>query len=44
MVVVDKMSKVAHFIVVKYTHKAIDIGYIFMKEIFNCMVYLRKLS
>jgi hypothetical protein len=35
MVVVDKLSKVAHFIPVKSTHKANDIANIFMKEIFR---------
>jgi hypothetical protein len=35
MVVVDKLSKVAHFIPVKSTCKAIDIANIFMKEIFR---------
>ena len=34
MVVVDKLSKVAHFIPVKSTFKAINIADIFMKEIF----------
>jgi hypothetical protein len=35
MVVVDKLSKSAHFIPVKSTCKAIDIADIFMKEIFR---------
>jgi hypothetical protein len=35
MLVVDKLSKVAHFIHVKSTCKAIDIAIIFMKEIFR---------
>jgi hypothetical protein len=35
MVVVDKLSKSAHFIPVKSTCKAIDIANIFMKEIFR---------
>jgi hypothetical protein len=35
MVVVDKLSKVAHFIPIKLTHKAINIANIFMKEIFR---------
>ena len=34
MVVVDKLSKSAHFIHVKSTCKALDIAKIFMKEIF----------
>ena len=34
MVVVDKMSKEAHFIPVKTTHKVANIADIFMKEIF----------
>jgi hypothetical protein len=33
MVFVDKLSKVAHFIPIKSTRKAIDISNIFMKEI-----------
>jgi hypothetical protein len=35
MVVVDKLSKVTHFIHVKFTHKIDDIAKIFMKEIFR---------
>jgi hypothetical protein len=35
MVVVDKLSKVAHFIPIKSTCKEIDISSIFMKEIFR---------
>ena len=35
MVVVDKLTKVAHFISVKSTHKIDDIAKIFMKEIFK---------
>ena len=35
MVVVDKLSKSAHFIPVKSTCKAIDITQIFMKEVFR---------
>jgi hypothetical protein len=35
MVVVDKLSKFAHFVHVKSTCKAIDIANIFMKEIFR---------
>ena len=35
MVVVDKLSKYSHFIPVKSTFKAINIAYIFMKEIFR---------
>ena len=34
MVVVDKLSKAAHFIPVKTTYKAANIADIFMKEIF----------
>ena len=34
MVVVDKLSKVDHFITVKSTHKASDIAGIFLKEVF----------
>ena len=33
MVVVDKLTKEAHFISVKYTHKTDGIAKIFMKEI-----------
>jgi hypothetical protein len=35
MVVVDKLSKSAHFIPVKSTCKVIDIAHIFMREIFR---------
>ena len=35
MVVVDKLSKDAHFILVKYTYKAANIANIFIKEIFR---------
>ena len=35
MVVVDKLTKEAHFILVKSTHKTDDIAKIFMKEIFK---------
>ena len=35
MVVVDKISKAAHFIPVKTTHKATNIAKIFMKQIFR---------
>jgi hypothetical protein len=33
MVVVDKITKNAHFIMVKMTHKETNIAYIYMKEI-----------
>ena len=35
MVVVDKLTKAAHFILVKSTHKTDDIAKIFMKDIFK---------
>ena len=35
MVVVDKLSKEAHFIPVKTTYKAANIADIFMKQIFR---------
>ena len=35
MVVVEKLCEDAHFILVKSTYKAINIAYIFMKEIFR---------
>jgi hypothetical protein len=35
MVVIDKLSKSAHFIPVKSTYKEINIAEIFMKEIFR---------
>ena len=35
MVVVDKLSKVAHFIHVKTTYKAANIADIFLKQIFS---------
>jgi hypothetical protein len=34
MVVVDKLSKSAHFIPIKSTYKEIDIAQVFMKEVF----------
>jgi len=34
MVMVDKLSKVAHFVAIKSTYKEINIAQIFMKEIF----------
>ena len=38
MVVVDKLSKAAHFIPVKFTYKAINIADNFMKEVFRLHV------
>ena len=35
MVIVNKLSKDAHFIPVKYTYKVVNIAYIFMKYIFR---------
>ena len=35
MVVVDKLSKATHFIIVKSTYKVANITNIFMKEIFK---------
>ena len=35
MVVVDKLTKAAHFILVKSTHKTDDIAKIFMKDVFK---------
>ena len=35
MVVVDKLSKAAHFIPVKTTYKAANIAYVFLKQIFS---------
>jgi hypothetical protein len=35
MVVVDKLSKVAHFIPIKSTYKVVNIAEIFMREIFR---------
>ena len=43
MVVVDKLSKVAHFIPIKSTYKAVNIADIFMKEIFKCLVERREI-
>ena len=34
MVVVDKLSKYAHFILVKSTYKVVNVAEIFLKEIF----------
>jgi hypothetical protein len=33
MVVVEKLTKAAHFIPLKTTHKAVDVADIFMKEV-----------
>jgi hypothetical protein len=33
MVVVDKLRKVSHFILLKTTHKTVDVADIFMKEV-----------
>jgi hypothetical protein len=41
MVVIDKLSKSAHFIPVKSTYKAINIAEFFMKEILGCMEFLK---
>ena len=41
MVVVDKLSKAAHFIPVKTTYKAANIADIFLNKIYNCMEYRR---
>ena len=35
MVVVDKLTKESHFILVKSMHKADDIAKIFIKDVFN---------
>ena len=35
MVVVDKLTKASHFILVKYTYKADAIAKIFMKDVFK---------
>jgi hypothetical protein len=35
MVVVDKFTKETHFILVKTTHKEINIAYIYMNEVFR---------
>ena len=42
MVVVDKLTKETHFILVKSTHKTDNIAKIFMKEISICMDYQRQ--
>ena len=43
MVVVDKLTKEAHFILVKSTHKTDDIANIFMKEIFKLHGLLKEI-
>ena len=35
MVIVDKLSKVNHFILVKYNYKDVNITHIFLKDIFR---------
>ena len=42
MVVIDKLKKETHFILVKSTHKTDDIAKIFMKEIFKLLDFLRQ--
>ena len=42
MVVVDKLTKAAHFILVKSMHKTNDIAKIFMRRFSNCMDCRRK--
>ena len=44
MVVVDKLTKAAHFIPFKSTHKTDDIAKIFMKEIFKLHGFPKKNS
>ena len=41
MVVMDKLSKVAHFILINSTYKAISIADIFMNFFLGCTVHLR---
>ena len=43
MVVVDKLSKYAHFIPVKSTCKVIDITQVFMKEVFRLHGMLKEI-
>ena len=43
MVVVDKLTKEAHFISVKSTHYTDDIAKIFMKEIFKLHGFLKAI-
>jgi hypothetical protein len=43
MVVVDKLMKDAHFILLKTTHKATNVVDIFMKEWHDCMEFPRQL-
>ena len=42
MVAMENLSKEAHFILVKSTHKASDISKIFMKEIFRLLGFPMK--
>ena len=42
MVVVDKLSKAAHFIPIKTTYKAANIADIFLKHISDCMEYRKS--
>jgi hypothetical protein len=43
MVVVDKLTKAAHFIPLKTTHRAADVADIFLKKLHACMEFLRQL-
>ena len=42
MVVIEKMSKVSHFILVQSTYKSVQIVDIFMREIFQLCCLLRN--
>ena len=43
MVVVDKLTKAAHFVPVKMTHITTNIAEIYMRELLGSMGYLRQL-
>jgi hypothetical protein len=43
MVVVEKLTKVAFFILVELAHKEANIEEIYLKELLGCMGYLRQL-
>jgi hypothetical protein len=43
MVVVDKFTKVAHFVPVKLTHKEMNIDDVYMKKFLDYMAYQRQL-
>ena len=44
LVVVDRLTKFAHFISMKHPYTTVTVAHLFMDHIVNCMVYLAALS